>query len=270
MKVGRMFSAVLIALFCASPAWSEVTAAGTKLDPKADQLLRSMSDLHGKSNNFTFRTSEVHDRMRPTGKMVQAQVTRQATVHRPDGLMFRASVKAPDAERELGLWYDGKTLTLQSDKEKVYSRTKMPPTIDDAIDYAGEYLDMPMPMADVFYSSPYDAMMSPDTTGGYVKLEKIGEKSCHQLAFQNSVVDWRIWIAEGDQPLLCQLEITYKLDEGKPKALMTFMDWNFAPEIAADTFAHQPPADFAKIKIIGRVPLNEEQPQTQPQTAPKE
>jgi hypothetical protein len=171
---------------------------------------------------------------------------------------IHASAKAPDQSRELGLWYDGKTILLQSDNEKVYAQTKMPPTIDEALDYLGSTLKLPTPMGDVLYSSPYDAYMSEDTTARYVKLTKVEGKSCHELDFQNPILDYKIWVADGEQAVPCKLEIVYKLDYKSPKFSMTFHDWNFRPEFTADRFTHVPPTNFQKIQIVGRVPLEEE------------
>jgi hypothetical protein len=230
-----------------------------KMDKKSDQLLRSMSNLLGAAKSFTFNTKEMHDRVRPTGKIVQVSVQRKVAVRRPDGIWMHAVTQASDQSRELGLWYDGKTVTLQSDKEKVYARTKVPPTIDEALDYMGSELNLPTPMGDVLYSSVYDSFTSPDTLGKYVKLDKVEGKPCHELAFQNSVLDWQMWIADGPQPLLCKLDIKYKLDHGAPKISMTFLDWNLAAQIPGTQFAHQPPADYRKIQIIGRVPMDQTQ-----------
>jgi hypothetical protein len=234
-----------------------------QIDKKADQLLHRMSDLLGSANNITFHTKELHDRVRPSGKIVQVNVTREVAVRRPDGIWMHANTQAPDQSRELSLWYDGKTVTLESAKEKVYARAKVPPTIDEALDYVGSTLNLPTPMGDVLYSSPYDSFISTDTIGKYVKLTKIEGKSCHELAFKNPILDWNMWIADGEQALLCKLEIKYKHDAGSPKISMTFFDWNLAAQIAEDKFTHQPPADFQRIKIIGRVPMEAQKPSTE-------
>jgi hypothetical protein len=231
-----------------------------QVDEKADQLLRKMSDTLANAKTFTLRTKEVHDKVRSTGKVVQAQITREVAVRRPDRVWMHLVSQAPDQNRELNLWYDGKVIILQSDKEKVFARAKMPPTIDEALDYIGTTLNVPTPMGDMLYSSPYESFMSDDAIGRYVKLDKVGEKSCHELAFQNPILDWKVWIQDGEQALPCRLDITYKLDYGSPTISMTFLDWNFGPQLAANQFTHEPPQDYKKIKIIGRVPMKEEAP----------
>ena len=229
------------------------------VDKKAEELLKKMSDLLANSQNFTFRTKGVEERVRRNGKKVAVEITRDVAVRRPDGVWVHATGKAPDKSRDVSIWYDGKTLLLQSENEKVYARTKVPPTIDETLDYVGSTLRIPTPMGDVLYSSPYDAYLSADTSARYVKLTNVDGKSCHELAFQNPGLDYTIWVADGEQPLLCKLELSYKTDEKTPKATMTFYDWNFSPQFAADRFTHEPPAEFKKIQIIGRVDLEEEQ-----------
>src|SRR5687767_11761156 len=86
------------------------TMATAKMDKKSDQLLHSMSNLLGNAKNFTFHTKETHDRVQPTGKIVQVSVQREVAVRRPDGIWMHAVTQAKDQSRELRLWYDGKTV----------------------------------------------------------------------------------------------------------------------------------------------------------------
>ena len=223
-------------------------AENKNIDPKADELLHKMSDTLANVSSFSVSTSETHDRHKRSGKTGQLNFSRQIILQRPGGLWMHAvGVKGGEAS----VWYDGKLLTLQSDVEKVYASVEMPPTLDEAIDYAATNLDLPMPMADLFYSSPYDSLMSDDTQGSYVNTEKIEGKDCAQLAFQNAHVDWRIWIVEGEKTVPCRLEITYKEEPGQPKSIMTFRDWNFAPKIDAGQFTHKAPEDYEQIPVFG-------------------
>jgi hypothetical protein len=264
-----LFPFVLLVVVLGVTMAAEQTKKSNKVDKKADQLLRQMSDVLANAKTFTFRTKGVEERVRADGTKVAAEVQREVVVRRPNGVWVHASVKAPDQSRELNIWYDGKTISLQSDNEKVYARTKVPPTIDETLDYLGSTLNLPMPVGDVLYSSPYDAYMTDDTTAKYLKLTSVEGKSCHELSFQNPVLDYKIWVAEAEQSVPCKLEINYKLDYKSPKYSITFYDWNFAPQIAENRFTHEPPAGFHKIQIIGRVPLDE-QPASKTETQTQE
>jgi hypothetical protein len=240
------------------------TTPEIQIDKKADDLMHRMSDLLANAKDISFRTKGTEEKIGADGKKVAVPVTRELILRRPDRAWIHIVAQAPDRTRDLTIWYDGKALTMQSDKEKVYAHTKMPPTLDDAFDFVGSTLNLPTPMADLLYSDAYDAFFSDDTVGGYVKLDKVEGVSCHQLAFKNRLINWRIWIAEGKEPKPCKLELTYKQDEGAPVYSLTFLDWNFAAQIADGQFTHEPPAGYQRIKIIGRVPIADGSPaQTQ-------
>jgi hypothetical protein len=255
MMKNKILLVILIWVWFSS--FSFTYAQNPKIDAKADQLLHSMSDLLGKANAFSFTTSETHDRHKRSGKTGKVSFSRELMLKRPDGLWIKATGEKGGMA---GVWYDGKTLTLQSDVEKVFTKVVMPPTLDQALDYTADHLDLPMPMADLFYSSPYKSLVTPETTGNYVKSETIEGTDCAQLSFQDPNVDWRIWIAEKDQPIVCQLELTYKQEEGKPKSFMTFRDWNFSPKVDPNLFTHIPPKGYERIPILGDADPSFEEP----------
>ena len=53
----------------------------------------------------------------------------------------------------------------------------MPETIDRTLDALAERYDMPLPMGDMFYSSPEKALLSDTTTGGYAGTENVGDNA---------------------------------------------------------------------------------------------
>ncbi len=66
-------------------------AAAGNMDPKAEQLLRGMSDLLSNAKAFSFSTSETHDRHKKSGKTGQVEFSRQVVLQRPDGLWMQAT-----------------------------------------------------------------------------------------------------------------------------------------------------------------------------------
>ena len=53
----------------------------------------------------------------------------------------------------------------------------MPETIDRTLDALAERYDMPLPLGDLFYSSPEKALLSDTTTGGYAGTENVGDNA---------------------------------------------------------------------------------------------
>jgi flagella basal body P-ring formation protein FlgA len=87
-------------------------------------------------------------------------------------------------------------------------------------------------MADLLYSSPYDAFLSAQSTGGWVGVEAVDGVRCHHLAVQQEAVDWELWIREAGEPLPCKLRLVYKSDPGPPSSEIRFRDWDLAPVLA--------------------------------------
>jgi hypothetical protein len=64
-------------------------------------------------------------------------------------------------------------------------------------------------------------------------------------------VDVQLWVAEGEDPVIHRLVITYTELPGEPQYRALLSDWNFSPEIDATTFTFTPPADARKIDFLG-------------------
>jgi hypothetical protein len=81
-------------------------------------------------------------------------------------------------------------------------------------------------------------------------VEKVGERSCEHLSYQQAVVDWQIWLTEDERRLPCQIQITYKTDPGQPVTRIVFHDWNEAPALSESTFTPAVPEGYRRIKIM--------------------
>ncbi len=204
-----------------------------------------MSDALAEAKALSFRATDVLTRKRPDGTSRSRTLSREVLLRRPNAARIRFRGEGIEAV----LWYDAGKLALQSADHHVYAQATVPPNIDDALDFVGAQLRMPMPLADILYSSPHDALISPETRGNVVGVEKAGGVDCRHLAFQDPVVDWEIWIREGESPLPVRLVIRYKLADGSPEADVAFSDWNLAAKATAADFTFKPAEGFRKIRI---------------------
>jgi|SoiMethySBSTD1v2_1073268.scaffolds.fasta_scaffold00543_21 hypothetical protein len=211
---------------------------------KGDALLREMSTNMSALQTFAYTVEE--RRQNPGGKPSERRVTRHVIVRRPNGIAFTGKGDRGDTAG----WYDGKQITLVSYRDKVWARGPMPPTLDEALDFLGAEYDVQMPTADLLYSSPYDAFMTKDTTGGWVDTQKIGDRSCEHLAYRQQVVDWELWLTT-DRAMPCQLKMTYKQAPGQPSTWVTYRGLE-APNVTDETFKANVPDGFNRIKILRR------------------
>jgi hypothetical protein len=209
---------------------------------KGDALVKEMSKTLGGLQSFAYTAHEVREQVKG-GQKVEKSVTRQVVIRRPNGVAFTSK-----GEREGAGWYDGKHLTLVSNTDKVWARGPMPPSLDEALDFlSGEYA-VQMPTADLLYSSPYDALMTPETKGGWVDVQTIGNVQTDHLAYQGAV-DWELWLNQ-DKHLPVQIKVVYKQAPGQPVATVTYSNVDLSPQVSDDTFVAKVPEGFNRIKIM--------------------
>jgi hypothetical protein len=235
---------------CVLVVSSGCNRAPEKLSPEAaaakgDAMIREMSKNLSALQAFSYTSDERREVVARSGEKTTQHRKRDVVIRRPNAAAFKGS---GDSGETAG-WYDGKQLTLVSAKAKVWARGPMPPTLDEALDFMTVEYAAQMPSADLLYSSPYDALMTKDTVGGWVDVQKVGDRSCDHLVYRQAVVDWELWLGENERGP-CQFKITYKTEPGQPTTIVTYSNLNRSPQVSDDTFTPKVPEGYTRIKII--------------------
>jgi hypothetical protein len=218
---------------------------------KGDALLREMSKNLGALQAFSYRADERREVVRQ-GKKQEQHASRKVTIRRPNGFTFTAG----DDDRDAAGWYDGKSLTLVSNRSKVWARGPMPGTLDEALDYISAEYGIQLPSADLLYSNPYDAFITKDSVGGWVDSQMIGDRTCEHVVYKQAVVEWELWINQATH-LPCQVKIIYKDAPLQPTTTITFSELDLTPSVTDDTFAAKVPDGFQRIKIMRHATVND-------------
>ena len=249
-KAVTLLHRFVLTFACATAALSVCAAPGHaamgNVDARADQLLHQMSDFMAGLKTFSVQTENSLEVILQSGQKIQYDNPAQLLVQRPDKLM--ASRVGDILNQEL--YYNGRTLTLYDKDSKYYATVEAPPTIDEAIDFAMQYLDLYAPGGDLIYSDAYSILMENVESGIYVGQSVVDGIMCHHLAFRNSDVDWQIWIEMGDKPLPRKFIVTTKWMTGAPQFTMVTRNWNMSPKTADTIFNFVPPADAKQIDFI--------------------
>ena len=90
------------------------------------------------------------------------------------------------------IYYDGKSLTVDLPDQKYYASVAAPPTIEEALDFAREKLDLIAPAADLLYMNAFERLTEGLTSAFVVGPAYAAGVACDHLAFQNEEVDWQI------------------------------------------------------------------------------
>ncbi len=78
----------------------------------------------------------------------------------------------------------------------------------------------------------------------------IGDVRCDHLAFRSAVVDWQIWIADGDRPLPHKYVLTTRNDPEKPQFIVLMSNWNVTSKMSDTLFSFSVPKGSKKIDFI--------------------
>ena len=205
---------------------------------EGERLMRQMSDALAGLHAFRFTTEESIEQPASSIERRVFQFTRTVTVQRPSSLLFEIRGTAPVA-MELAAYYDGRTVALRDKPSGVWAQAPAPGTIDEMLDDVAKRYALPVPIADVVYSVPYDAFIGRNTKGGFVGREVIDGARCAHLRYTDEFIDVQLWIPESGQPLPRRVKLTYKQTRGAPTAHLDFTNWDLAPQIADGTFTFQ-------------------------------
>ena len=223
----------------------ETVAAEVPGAPDPFEVLKGMSDFLGAAEKFEVTATDAFDGETESGQKVQMTTVRQLRVSRPN----RVHVDATGGDLDREVWYDGEQLAMFDANQQAYGVVDVPDDIDGMLDFAAREFGVTVPVADLFYSDVYEALLPGTRTGQYLGLHKVGGTDCHHLAFEGSAANWQIWIEAGERPLPRKLVISDKQQPDHPRYTATLEGWNLSPTFAAGEFVFRPPADAEKIEV---------------------
>jgi hypothetical protein len=247
-----------IALLGIATAGCSLSSAATSkktIDQKADAILREMSKQLATAHAMQFDADHTLEVVTKQGEKIQFIARSRVAMERPD----KARSDRVGAIVDASLYYDGKTVTIFGKKLGLYATAPAPSTLDEALEFARDTLDLEAPAADMLYSDPYTGLMEDVTSGIYIGLEPIGDRSCHHLAFREPNTDWQIWIEDSARSLPCRYVVTSTDIRSSPQFAVSFSNWNLAPQFPAGEFEFTPPNDAIKIDFVAAKAIAQKQ-----------
>ena len=242
-RVRRLAAPAMLLLLGGSAGAAHAQPA---IEEQADRALRAMSDYLSSADQFSFRASIAYDEFAYWGQEIQYGGVATISVRRPDGL----HVVHDGDERQSTFVFDNEVVTLLYRETNLYAQTETPGEIDATLDQLWERFGYSVPIADLLYSDPYEALTTGVDQGVFLGRHTADGAPTHHLAFSGETLDWQIWIEDGPQPLPLQLVITYKEEPGAPQYRARFTNWDFEPHFTDQTFRFDPPAGSAPMDFL--------------------
>lgn len=235
---------LLVGLLLLSPgAWAEHPG----VEPKADLILKNMSNYLGSLKEFSVKTETSMDE-EISGVQVESSNRAEVFVRRPDGIRFN---RQGDKGRQ-SAYYDGKQLTVYNQEKGFYAQSAVPSNMESMFDFADEKLGMVFPLSDLLFTDSYSALTTDVESGFYVGEHSVQGTPCHHLAFrQASGLEWQIWVEQGKAAWPRKFVIRHAEQAEAPRFQAILSQWEAAPKIPSGLFTFQVPSGALKIDFKG-------------------
>ena len=213
-----------------------------------------MSDTLKAAPALSFTTDEAHERVGRDGKKDAVHAQARDVLKRPNRLWLHTT---GSDNRNVKVTYDGATLTVVADTQKIYATVKAPATLDETLDLVSERFVLRIAAADFLYSTPYDSFASGDGKGGWTRRVTVGGRECQEVAYSMKAVDFTLSMTSAAPVVPCEAQITYKEEPGQPITKLTFSGWNLKAEPADTQFAANVPQGYELVPVVERIPKSE-------------
>jgi hypothetical protein len=223
----------------------ELPPGSRLVEPRADALVRAMSDRLAGAQTLSLEADEVYDEVPEQNPRQQLTSRRAVMLRRPDRLAGDATGDAVHRS----FYYDGRSFSALDKEQNVWASGTVPPTIDEALDWVFEQTGTVIPLADFLYADVYSRLMESVERGVYLGIHDVDGVPCHHLSFEQATIDWQIWIDAGRDPLPRKLVIAYKTEDEVPQYSVTIRKLNLAAKVPDHIFRFEPPSGATRIEV---------------------
>lgn len=247
-----LFAVALIAATVAIGAQQEPPrGAASPSEARARTVLAGMAQFLASTPRFSVKVAAAYDAVQRSGEKIEFAENRTITVSRPDRL--RVQTVRSDGTALL-TYFTGRDIMLVDVTGNVYATTRQTGSLDAALMQYVSYLGMRLPLA-VLLSSKVSAELDTRVRSvEYVEYTHVHGRAMHHVAGRTRGVDFQMWIADADAPLLQRIVITYRSAPGQPQYRATLSDWNLAPDVQDATFAPKPPDGAQRVAFAAELP----------------
>jgi hypothetical protein len=237
------------ALYLAAPVpYADDAGEGAGPDPAA--ILQAAASHLAATPGFSVSIRAGYDAVQESGQKIEFNELRRVVLQRPAKL--RVDVEESNGNRSLVV-FDGRELTTFEHSQNVYAKAPIAGDVDAAIRHFVGELHMRLPLAMLLTTTLPAELERRVQSLEYVEETNILGVPCDHLAARTAEVDFQVWIARGETPLIQRVVITYKNEPASPQFRAQFSDWNFSPGVSDQQFVFNPPADATRIQFLAQL-----------------
>ena len=240
-----LLAALPATLQAAKPAVAPTATQSPAVNPEAVAALERMGAALRALKQFTLASDASTEVVLDNGQKIEMDSELKYQVQPPRHLF----VDIESARSHRQIFYDGNTMTLYSPRLKYYASVDgVNATLGELAGKLWNNYGIDLPLADLFQ---WGSTTPPRAT--LISANRIGTGSVDgtpvdQYAFQQTDVDWQLWIGQDDH-LPRKIVIISQDDPAQP-AYTARLKWDVRAPIAPTSFTFTPPTDAARIGIL--------------------
>jgi hypothetical protein len=228
-----------------APSAAAAAKAETKLEPKAIDLLKAMSERLAAAHAMTFTAVSTYEGPTRLGPPLAYTTISEVTLQRPDKLRVITPGDGPASE----FYYDGKTMMAFAPAENLVAVADAPPTIDAALKAAYDSAAIYFPFTDVLVTDPYKDIADGLKRAFYIgQSHVVGGTTTDMVAVGNDRVFAQVWIGADDK-LPRRVRAVYLDDPARLWHQVEFSNWKLDAPIPADAFASSRASGATRIQF---------------------
>ncbi|HYE33768.1 MAG TPA: DUF2092 domain-containing protein [Methylomirabilota bacterium] len=271
-NISRWAAASLLVAICAAPAIHAADKAPAtppaatakaepkakiQIDPKADELLKKMSEAFKNSKSMRVNMKTLMS-MKLGGMNQEMPADYKFVAERPN----KMSMTMQGEGMGVNVISDGKKLVVHVPMMNRYTEADAPAKIEDV----GESSGAPSGPHEIltsglFSDNPYETLIKDAKKIAYVGMGKDAEKDLHHLRVTQDDVEWDMYLSNDAKPTISKIraDMTKAMAEGVPEEAragvsmvmtLTYSNWDLAAKTTADDFKFTPPAGAEKVEEI--------------------
>lgn len=222
-----------------------------KIDPKADSLLKEMSDFLGTKYKYSFKAEIMFDDIIDSGRKLQRSASEKVFVQKTNKVYIEYISDVGGQK----FWYDDSNVTILDLPRSLYSKIVVPTSIDQAFDELLKRYDYSTPFSELLFVNPYKILTENVEAGYYIGSSIVFGVPCNHLGLVDRNVDWQIWIEDGQRKIPRKIVITYKKIPGSPQFIAILKDWIFDQPFSHFLFKPDIPK-YARETEMSKTPNN--------------
>jgi len=251
---GACFAA-LLTLALSGPVGAEDQAntpeSASESQVLAREILMNMAGFLAGLEKFSVTVRGGYDVLQESGQKIEFLEARDIAVARPGRLRAAGT---DSSGRSSVVLFDGRVITVYDGEAGVYAQAPQPGNVDDSLVYFTRDLELRLPLAVLATTRLPLELERRVRYVDYVEQSYAFDEPTHHVTGRTDVVDFQLWITDGEQPWLQRIVLNYYKEPGQPQYRAEFSDWKSKPRLSKSFFRFEPSRGDRQIVFAAQLP----------------